>query len=59
MKILIDMNLSPTWVEFFADDETEAVYWSVVGDPRASDRTLMQWASECPQTVARNACHFV
>ena len=46
MKILIDMNLSPTWVDFFASADIEAVHWATVGDPRAPDRDLMQWAQE-------------
>jgi predicted nuclease of predicted toxin-antitoxin system len=45
MKILIDMNLSPLWVDTFAKHAIEAVHWSSVGDPRATDRTIMEWAS--------------
>jgi predicted nuclease of predicted toxin-antitoxin system len=44
MKILIDMNLSPTWVAFFALNGWEAIHWSAVGDPQATDRVIMQWA---------------
>jgi predicted nuclease of predicted toxin-antitoxin system len=44
MKFLIDMNLSPMWVVFFEANGWEAVHWSSVGDPRASDRTIMEWA---------------
>jgi predicted nuclease of predicted toxin-antitoxin system len=32
MKILIDMNLSPDWVDVGHD--ITAVHWSKVGDPR-------------------------
>ncbi len=35
MKILIDVNLSPAWVDFLLDHGLEAVHWSTVGDPRA------------------------
>ena len=45
MKILIDMNLSPDWIDIFAKHKIEAVHWSFVGDPSATDRTIMQWAS--------------
>ena len=31
MKLLIDMNLSPTWVTAFAEAGIEAVHWSSVG----------------------------
>ena len=44
MKILIDMNLSPDWVEVFAKHEIEAVHWSSVGNPEAKDREIMAWA---------------
>jgi predicted nuclease of predicted toxin-antitoxin system len=44
MKILIDMNLSPEWVQTFADAGINSVHWSTVGDPRAADRTIMAYA---------------
>ncbi|MEK6281982.1 MAG: DUF5615 family PIN-like protein [Acidobacteriota bacterium] len=44
MKILVDMNLSPIWVSAFAKVGIEAVHWSEVGDPRAADAVLMDWA---------------
>ena len=44
MKILIDMNLSPDWVEVFIKEGWEAVHWSKIGDPRENDRVVMQWA---------------
>ena len=46
MKILVDMNLSPDWVEVFARHGLNAVHWSTIGDPRAEDPVLMQWARE-------------
>lgn len=44
MNILIDMNLSPEWVAVFAQHGFQAEHWSRLGDPRASDRTIMDWA---------------
>lgn len=44
MKILIDMNLSPDWVEVFVRHGIEAVHWSAAGDPRAEDGVLMEWS---------------
>lgn len=46
MKILVDMNLSPDWVGVFARHGLSAVHWSTIGDPRAEDPALMQWARE-------------
>lgn len=44
MNILIDMNLSPQWIEVFERHRYSAVHWSSVGDPRSSDQSLMDWA---------------
>jgi len=44
MKLLIDMNLSPNWVEVFKRHNWEALHWYSVGDPRATDRAIMDWA---------------
>jgi len=46
MKVLVDMNLSPDWVEVFARHGLSAVHWSTIGDPRAEDPMVMQWARE-------------
>lgn len=46
MKIVLDMNLSPDWVPILTASGYDAVHWSVVGDPGASDRAIMSWASE-------------
>jgi predicted nuclease of predicted toxin-antitoxin system len=44
MKLIVDMNLPPRRVGFLAANRIEAVHWSEVGDPRAADATIMQWA---------------
>ena len=44
MKILIDMNLSPNWTTAFAAANIESVHWSTVGDPRAEDTEIMEYA---------------
>ena len=44
MKILVDMNLSPLWCEALRNDGWEASHWSQIGDPRATDREIMDWA---------------
>ncbi|GEM_PF-404880 len=46
MKILLDMNLPPSWVGFLQREGFEAVHWSTVGDPRSSDASIMAWARE-------------
>jgi predicted nuclease of predicted toxin-antitoxin system len=44
VKILLDVNLSPTWVEYLATHNLEAVHWSTVGDPEADDSVIMDYA---------------
>jgi predicted nuclease of predicted toxin-antitoxin system len=44
MKLLIDMNLSPDWVGVFEQQGWQAIHWSAVGDPRATDQVIMEWA---------------
>jgi len=46
VKILLDMNLSPSWVEFLSANGIEAVHWSSVGDVRATDASILRWAEE-------------
>jgi predicted nuclease of predicted toxin-antitoxin system len=44
MKFLIDMNLSPRWVEVFMAAGWDATHWFAIDDPRATDRSIMKWA---------------
>lgn len=46
MRLVVDMNLTPRWVGFLTANGIEAVHWSTVGDPRASDATIMKWARD-------------
>ena len=45
MKILIDMNLSPLWVSFLADQGIEAVHWSTIGEAAAPDSEILRFAA--------------
>ena len=44
MKILVDMNLTLMWVYTFQNNGYEAVHWSSVGKPTASDHEIMEYA---------------
>ena len=46
MKILIDMNLSPLWREVLQKHGWSSVHWSEIGDPRARDETIFQYAKD-------------
>ena len=45
MKLLIDMNLTPVWVEFLAASGFESIHWSTVGDPTAPDGVILDYAA--------------
>jgi len=45
IQILIDMNLSPDWIDELASHGWSSVHWSTVGNPKAADREIMTWAS--------------
>jgi predicted nuclease of predicted toxin-antitoxin system len=44
VKLLVDMNLSPGWVTLLQDAGWLAIHWSSVGDPKATDRAILDWA---------------
>lgn len=46
MKLLIDMNLSPRWVERLSTAGLSAVHWSSVGRADAPDAEIMAYAAE-------------
>ena len=44
MRVLIDMNLTPRWVEYLADAGYEALHWSAVGLASAKDSEICDHA---------------
>src|SRR5438094_5814921 len=58
MKLLLDMNLSPQWVTFLEASGFEAVHWSHIGDPKAKDAVIMQWARINDHVVFTNDLGF-
>lgn len=37
MTILLDMNLSSEWEDYFHNNNIKAIHWSKIGNPKASD----------------------
>ena len=58
MKVLIDMNLSPEWVEVLERNGFEARHWGAVGDPGAADFEILEWARENAHIVFTNDLDF-
>ena len=44
MKIVIDMNLFPQWVEVLMLESHDCIHWSEIGPPNAPDREILLWA---------------
>lgn len=44
MKLLLDMNLSPDWLNVFSVAGLRAIHWSEVGAADAPDSALFTWA---------------
>lgn len=38
------MNLSPDWIPVLIEAGFEAIHWSSVGESRATDAVIMEWA---------------
>lgn len=58
MRLLVDMNLTPRWVQSLADAGHQATHWSAVGDPTASDEQICAYAREHGLIVLTNDLDF-
>jgi predicted nuclease of predicted toxin-antitoxin system len=58
MKLLIDMNLSPDWVEVLRHAGHDAMHWSVIGDARAADGEILRYAREHGQVLFTHDLDF-
>ncbi len=46
MKILVDMNLSPDWVNVLSQHNVQSVHWKDIGESNAADIELINWAKD-------------
>ncbi len=58
MRLLIDMNLAPRWVERLSRAGYETVHWSEVGAVDAADSTICQYAREHGFVIITNDLDF-
>ena len=58
MKLLVDMNLSPSWVERLVRHGFEAVHWSTTGAATAPDVEILTWANEHEFVLITNDLDF-
>ena len=58
MKLLVDMNLSPSWADRLARHGFEAVHWSTIGAATAPDSEILTWANDQGFVVITNDLDF-
>ena len=58
MKFLIDMNLSPDWIDVLANEGWEAVHWSSIGEHRTTDEVIMKWARDHAYVIVTHDLDF-
>jgi len=58
IRFVIDVSLSPAWVDVLTEHGWPAIHWSTVGDPRAKDHVLMSWAREHAHAVFTHDLDF-
>jgi len=58
MKLLLDMNISPRWVDFFQKHGIYAVHWTTLGSPDAADSQIMAFACEHEYVVFTHDLDF-
>jgi predicted nuclease of predicted toxin-antitoxin system len=58
MKILIDMNLSPTWANMLREAGMESLHWSEVGPANTPDPAIMAYAAANGFVVLTNDLDF-
>src|SRR3954466_2073878 len=46
MKLLVDMNLSPDWVQPLENAGWETRHWNTLGDPQATDATVFLFSAQ-------------
>jgi predicted nuclease of predicted toxin-antitoxin system len=58
LKLLIDVNLSPTWASFLTEHSIEVVMWADIGNPKAEDVEIMQYARDHGFVIFTNDLDF-
>lgn len=58
MKLLLDMNLSPWWIDVLSDAGIEAAHWSLLGAKNAPDAEIMAYAGANDYIVVTHDLDF-
>jgi predicted nuclease of predicted toxin-antitoxin system len=58
MRLVVDVNLSPAWVERLATRGVEAVHWSDVGAITAEEHEILSWTKAQERVLLTNDLDF-
>ena len=58
IKIVVDMNLPPRWVNFLKNEGWDVVHWSSIGNPGAPDAEIMRYAKDNGYAVLTHDLDF-
>jgi predicted nuclease of predicted toxin-antitoxin system len=58
VRLIVDMNLSPEWVQYLQNRGFDATHWSTVGPSDAQDREIMRWARDNGHVVLTHDLDF-
>ncbi len=58
IRVVIDMNLSPQWVDALARHGWSSTHWSTIGNPGAADEEIMAWARSNDHVVFTHDLDF-
>jgi predicted nuclease of predicted toxin-antitoxin system len=58
MKVVLDHCIERAWAGFLIENGIEAVVWADVGDPKAQDYEIMEWAKRNQAVVLTGDADF-
>jgi len=58
MKILVDMNLSPSWSNFLIEKGIETIHWSSIGSHDSTDEEIFSFAKSNDFTILTSDLDF-
>jgi predicted nuclease of predicted toxin-antitoxin system len=58
VPIVVDMSLSPEWVDFLKQAGWSTIHWSAVGHATAKDSEIMTWAASHRHAVFTHDLDF-
>lgn len=58
MRIVVDMNLAPSWSERLTAEGFDAVHWSSIGAPTASDEDIVAHAAATSAVMVTHDLDF-